>query len=105
MTTPKSAEVLSVRKEVVDFVTAAETILSPVLLSPELTSGECDLIAEYVKSLSQVKTPWSKALPVKYTYIYGHSHRLFEGWKWDQTLRSLLRIGRTGRMLPKETSL
>ena len=67
MATTKSDEVLSVRKEVGDFVRAAETILSPVLLSHELTPGECDLIAEYVKSLSQAKNPWSRSLPIKYT--------------------------------------
>ena len=60
-------KVRSVRKEVGDFVSAAETILSPVLLSAELTPEECDLIAEYVKSLSQAKNPWSRSLPIKYT--------------------------------------
>jgi hypothetical protein len=62
-----SSDVRSVRKEVEDFMRAAETILSPVLLSPELTPEECDLIAEYVKSLSQAKHPWSRSLPIKYT--------------------------------------
>lgn len=61
-----SDEVLSARKEVMDFVRAAETILSPVFLSADLTQGECDLIAEYVKSLSHAKKPWSRSLPVKY---------------------------------------
>jgi hypothetical protein len=63
---PISDEVLSARKEVVDFVRAAETILSQILLKPDLTQGECDLIAEYVKTLSHAKNPWSRSLPVKY---------------------------------------
>ncbi len=67
MTPTKSKGVVTFRKEVGDFVRAAETILSPVLLSTELTPGECELIAEYVRSLSQAKNPWSKSLPVKYT--------------------------------------
>ena len=62
-----SGEVLSARKEVREFVRAAETILSPALLHPDLTQEECDLIAEYVKTLSQSKQPWSKSLPIKYT--------------------------------------
>ena len=62
-----SDEGLAYRKEVGDFVRAAETILSPVLLSPELTTEECELIAEYVKNLSQAKNPWSRSLPIKYT--------------------------------------
>lgn len=61
-----SEEVLSSRKEVMDFVRAAEKILSPALLNPVLTQGECDLIAEYVKTLSQSKHPWSRSLPIKY---------------------------------------
>jgi hypothetical protein len=67
ITATQSNDILSVRKEVGDFVRAAETILSPILLSSELRPGECDLIAEYVKSLSQVKNPWSRSLPIKYT--------------------------------------
>jgi hypothetical protein len=62
-----SDEVSLARKEVMDFVRAAETILSPALLHPELTQGECDLIAEYVKTLSLSKHPWSRSLPIKYT--------------------------------------
>ena len=57
---------LATRKEVMDFVRAAEKILSPALLHPGLTEGECDLIAEYVKSLSMSKHPWSRSLPIKY---------------------------------------
>ena len=59
-------DVLSARKEVMDFVRAAETLLSPALLHPGLTQAECDLIAEYVRNLSQAKNPWSRALPIKY---------------------------------------
>lgn len=64
---PMVSEVLPGRQEVVDFVRAAETILSPVLLKSDLTQGECDLIAEYVKTLSNAKHPWSRSLPIKYT--------------------------------------
>ena len=62
-----SAELSSVRKEVLDFSRAAEAILSPSFLGSELTPSECDLIAEYVKSLCQFKNPWSQSLPIKYT--------------------------------------
>lgn len=58
---------VSIRKEVREFVRAAETILSPALLTSELTPDECDLIKEYVISLSNVKHPWSSGLPIKYT--------------------------------------
>ena len=58
---------VSVRKEVRDFVQAAETLLSPALLGSELTTDECDLIGEYVITLSNAKQPWSKVLPIKYT--------------------------------------
>jgi hypothetical protein len=60
-------EVLTARKEVMEFVRATEKILSPALLHPTLTQGECDLIAEYVKTLSGSKHPWSGSLPIKYT--------------------------------------
>lgn len=62
-----SDEVLTARKEVMDFVRSAERILSSPRLHPELTQGECDLIAEYVKTLSRSKHPWSRSLPIKYT--------------------------------------
>ncbi len=58
---------VSVRKEIEDFILATEALLSPILLKPDLTQEECDLIAEYVKTLSQSKRPWSKSLPIKYT--------------------------------------
>jgi hypothetical protein len=63
----KSVDVLSVRKEVRDFVQAAEALLSPVALTSELTADECDLIKEYVMMLSNTRQPWSKGLPIKYT--------------------------------------
>jgi hypothetical protein len=65
--TSVSDEVLTARKEVMDFVRASEKILSPALLHPTLTQAECDLIAEYVKTLSLSKRPWSRSLPIKYT--------------------------------------
>ena len=58
---------LSVRKEVCEFIRAAETILSPALWISELTEDECDLINQYVISLSKAKNPWSRGLPIKYT--------------------------------------
>jgi hypothetical protein len=57
----------SVRKEVRDFVQAAERLLPPVQFGEELTSEECDLITEYVMMLSNAKNPWSRGLPIKYT--------------------------------------
>jgi hypothetical protein len=58
---------LSVRKEVQDFVEAAQVLLSPGLLTSELTPDECGLIKDYVMMMSNVKHPWCKGLPVKYT--------------------------------------
>jgi hypothetical protein len=55
------------RKEVRDFIRAAETLLSPALLGSELTTDECDLITEYVITMSNARHPWSKGLPIKYT--------------------------------------
>ena len=57
---------LQVRKEVHEFVQAAEFLLSPALQTPALTHEECNLIAEYVMSLSHAKQPWSKSLIMKY---------------------------------------
>lgn len=62
-----SDEVLTARKEVMDFVKSAERILSPASLYPKLTQSECDLIAEYVITLSRSKHPWSRSLPIRYT--------------------------------------
>jgi hypothetical protein len=39
---------LPVRKEVLDFLVAAEKLLSPVLRDKELTPEECHLISEYL---------------------------------------------------------
>lgn len=57
---------ISVRKEVQDFLQASETLLSPALRTSELTCEECNLIAEYVMSLSHAKHPWSKSLIMRY---------------------------------------
>jgi len=62
-----SVHALSVRKEVRDFVQAAEVLLSPALLTSDLTDHECDIIKEYVMMLSNARHQWSKGLPVKYT--------------------------------------
>lgn len=60
-------DVLPFSKDVLNFIKAAEALLSPVMRTSELTPDECEIIGEYVKSLSNVKHPWSKVLPVKYT--------------------------------------
>ena len=67
MAITRSGGVVSLRKEVGDFARAAETLLSPVFLSTELTPVECELIAEYVRILSLETNPWNKALAVKGT--------------------------------------
>jgi hypothetical protein len=56
---------LPVRKEVQDFIAAAETLLSPRLLGSQLTEDECQLVAEYLISMSQGNHQWSKALTVR----------------------------------------
>lgn len=48
------------------FVSASETLLSPVLRPTDLTQEECELIAQYVMSLSNMKTPWSRYLFSRY---------------------------------------
>ena len=58
---------LSVQKDVQDFIRAAEKLLSPALRASPLTPDECDLIGEYLMSMSNAKHPWSKTLPIKYT--------------------------------------
>ena len=55
-----------VRPKLLQFVLAAERVLSPALRDPELTREECDLIAMYVENLSQARHPWGKSLPMKY---------------------------------------
>jgi hypothetical protein len=49
-----------VGKEVLDFVRASETLLSPVLLDRQLTDDECELISGYVACLSDPVNPWNK---------------------------------------------
>jgi hypothetical protein len=50
---------LPVRKEVQDFVLAAEKLLSPVLRSSELTPEECHIICEYLMTMCRETHPWS----------------------------------------------
>ena len=57
---------LPVRKEVQDFILISETLLSPALLTSALTPEECEIIAEYIMSLSHLKHPWSKSLVLRY---------------------------------------
>ena len=50
---------LPVRKEVQDFLLAAETLLAPVLREAELTPEECHLIGEYLTTMCRDNHPWS----------------------------------------------
>jgi hypothetical protein len=52
----------AIRKEVVEFAKASETILSSVLISPPLSDHECALIAEYVRYLGDLNQPWNEDL-------------------------------------------
>ena len=61
MDTFKPAQ-LPVRKEVQDFVLAAEKLLSPVLRSSELTPEECHIICEYLTTMCSGPHPWSSQL-------------------------------------------
>ncbi len=54
------------QKDVRDFVEAAEKLLSPALRTSPLTANECELIAEYLITMTNAKHPWSKTLPIKY---------------------------------------
>lgn len=49
-----------IRHEVLEFAKVAERILSPALLTRELTEEECTLIALYAKDLGDDRHPWSK---------------------------------------------
>ena len=53
---------LPVRKEVEDFVLAAEKLLSPILRSSELTPDECHIICEYLTTMCRETHPWSSHL-------------------------------------------
>jgi hypothetical protein len=48
-----------IRKEVLDFVKASETILSSVLIKPALTQDERALISEYIRYLSDYERAWN----------------------------------------------
>ena len=50
---------LPVRKEVQDFVLAAEKLISPILRSSELTPEECHIICEYLTTMCRGTHPWS----------------------------------------------
>jgi hypothetical protein len=66
LSAPPGANTYTIRKGVLDFIIASEALLSPALRSSELTKEECDMIAEYVMTLSNSANPWSKSLPVRY---------------------------------------
>lgn len=67
MEATRLADVVSVQKDVQDFIEAAEKLLSPALRTTAFTPDECYLIREYIMSLSHARHPWSKDLPIKYT--------------------------------------
>lgn len=50
---------LPVRKEVRDFLVAAENLLSPSLRNSELTTEECHLICDYLMTMCHANHPWS----------------------------------------------
>jgi hypothetical protein len=50
---------LPVRKEVQDFLVAAERLLAPVLRETELTLEECHIIGEYLTTMCRDHHPWS----------------------------------------------
>jgi hypothetical protein len=52
----------SVRREVHNFLVAAEKLLSPIRRDPELTPEECHLICEYRIIMSRDNHPWSSHL-------------------------------------------
>jgi hypothetical protein len=66
LSAPPGTNAYAIRKGVLDFIIASEALLSPALRSSEFTKEECDMIAEYVMTLSNSATPWSKSLPVRY---------------------------------------
>jgi len=65
--TATASQTLPFSKDVRDFIKAAETLLSPTLRTSELTADDCEIIKEYLITLSNVKQPWSRGLPIKYT--------------------------------------
>ena len=50
---------LPLRKDVQDFIVAAETLLAPILRETELTPEECHLISEYLTTMCRDNHPWS----------------------------------------------
>jgi hypothetical protein len=61
------ANTLPVRKEVLDFLKASETLLAYPMFASEFTPEECDVIADYIMTLSQARHPWGKSLTVRYS--------------------------------------
>jgi hypothetical protein len=53
----------SIGNDALEFVKVAGRILSPALLTRELTEKECTLIAAYVNELANGNHPWTKFLP------------------------------------------
>ena len=59
--------VLPIRVEVKNFMVAAEFVVSPYFRNFEFKTDYCELIHEFVMSMSHVKHTCSKTLPIKYT--------------------------------------
>jgi hypothetical protein len=55
---------LPIRKEVLDFIQAAEALLSPDMNTSALTPKECELVMEHLMAMSHAKHPWCKGLPI-----------------------------------------
>jgi hypothetical protein len=56
---PPQLPQLPVRKEVLEFLVAAEKLLSPILRDTELTPEECHIISEYLMTMCRAEHPWS----------------------------------------------
>jgi hypothetical protein len=61
------ADILPVRKEVLDFLKVSETLLAYPMFTSELTPEECDVIADYIMTLSQARHPWGKSFAVRHS--------------------------------------
>lgn len=66
METRRSADAFPFHKDVHNFIKAADTSLSPGRRTSPLTPDECEIIKEYVITVSNVKEPWGNSLPVMY---------------------------------------
>ena len=54
---------MHLRRDVHEFIVAAEKLLSPTLRVSPLTDVECEYIREYLMTMSRAGHPWSNGLP------------------------------------------